>query len=78
MNSCYVRDLFAMHKTFDSVAMMRELRDRLSEEMAGISRAERIRHVRDIAAATPLGARLMKLAGETGETMESSNETKSQ
>lgn len=52
-------------KTFDSVAMMRELRDRLSQEMAGMSSVERIRHIHEKAAATSLGARFQTLSEES-------------
>ena len=41
-------------KTFDSVKLMRELRDKLSEEMAKMAPEERIRHIRDKAAASAL------------------------
>lgn len=45
-------------KTFDAVKMMRELRDKLSEELMGMSAEERIRYIREQAATTPLGKRL--------------------
>jgi hypothetical protein len=51
-------------KTLDSVAMMRELRERLSQEMAGMSSIERIRYIREKAAATSLGARFQTPPGE--------------
>lgn len=54
-----------MGKAFDSVALMRELRDRLSQEMAEMTPAERIRHIHEKAGATALGARLQESAGET-------------
>lgn len=49
-------------KSLNSVALMRELRDSLSREMIGMTSAERIRHVRNLAAATSLGTRLQKHA----------------
>lgn len=52
-------------KTFDSVAMMRELRERLSQEMAGMSSVERIHHIHEKAAATSLGARFQTRPGES-------------
>lgn len=51
-------------KTFDSVAMMRNLRERLSQDMAGMSSEERIRHIHEKAAGTPLGARFLTLQGK--------------
>ena len=47
-------------KTFDSVKLMRELRDKLSQEMEQMTPDERIRYVRDKAAST-------RLAKKTGE-----------
>lgn len=64
-----------MEKSFDSVAMMRELRDSLSQEMAGMTPAERICHVRKMAAATPLGARLQQRAGEAAPLPPTRNAT---
>lgn len=42
-------------KTFDSVRLMRELRDKLSQEMEHMAPEERMRHIRDRAALTELG-----------------------
>ena len=67
-----------MEKTFDSVAMMRELRDRLSREMAGMTPVERIRLVHEKAATTPLGALLQQLAGEKAHVARPRKVTKSQ
>ena len=44
-------------KEFDSVELMRRLRDQLSEEMAQMSPQERIEYIRHRAAASPLAAR---------------------
>lgn len=41
-------------KEFDSVQLMRKLRDQLSEEMAQMSAPERILYIRQKAAASPL------------------------
>lgn len=41
-------------KTFDAVKLMRELRDRLSREMATMSPEERIRYIREKADASGL------------------------
>ena len=62
-------------KTFDSVAMMRELRDRLSQEMAEMTPVERLRYVRKMAAATPLGDRLQQQAGESAPVPPSQSAT---
>ena len=34
-------------KTFDSAKLMRELRDKLSQEMEGMTTEERVRYIRD-------------------------------
>jgi hypothetical protein len=43
-------------KEFDSVQLMRRLRDQLSEEMAQMSPQERILYIRQKAAESPLSA----------------------
>lgn len=43
-------------KTFDAVRLMRELRDRLSQEMESMTPEERTRYIRDKAASTGLEA----------------------
>ncbi len=45
-------------KTFDAVKLMRELRDRLSQEMEHMTPEERVRYISDRAAATGLGRKL--------------------
>ena len=42
-------------KTFDAVKLMRELRDKLSQEMANMTPEERVRYIREKAASTALG-----------------------
>jgi hypothetical protein len=42
-------------KTFDSVKLMRELRDKLSQEMEHMTAEERLRYIRGKAASTGLG-----------------------
>ena len=42
-------------KTFDSVKLMRELRDEISREMEHMTPGERIQFIRDRAASTALG-----------------------
>ena len=42
-------------KTFDAVKLMRELRDKLSQEMEHMTPEARVRHIRDRAASTALG-----------------------
>lgn len=49
-------------KTIDSVRLMRELRDELSREMERLAPNERIRFIRERAAATGLGKLLSKVA----------------
>lgn len=45
-------------KTFDSVKLMRELRDRLSQEMEHMTAEERLRYIRAKAASTGLGRKM--------------------
>lgn len=45
-------------KTFDAVKLMRELRDRLSQEMERMTPEERVRYISDRATATGLGRKL--------------------
>lgn len=45
-------------KAFDAVRLMRELRDKLSQEMEGMTPKERVRYIRDKAATTTLGRAL--------------------
>lgn len=45
-------------KTFDSVKLMRTLRDRLGREMAGMSVEGRLRFLRERISSSPLVARL--------------------
>ena len=42
-------------KSFDSVKLMRELRDKLSQEMERMTAEERLRHIRAKAGSTGLG-----------------------
>ncbi len=44
-----------MPKTFDAVKLMRELRDKLSQEMEGMTPQERVLYVRNKATSTALG-----------------------
>lgn len=53
-------------KTFDSVQLMRKLRDKLSEEMAPMSPQERILYIQRKAAASPLFA-LFSHRGRAGD-----------
>jgi len=50
-------------KTFDAVKLMRELRDRLSQEMERMTPEERVRYVRDKAASTGLAEGLVENEG---------------
>ena len=45
-------------KTFDSVKLMRTLRDKLSREMENMTAEERLRYIRAKAASTGLEARM--------------------
>ncbi|MBI2207840.1 MAG: hypothetical protein HYU41_28745 [Candidatus Rokubacteria bacterium] len=45
-------------KTFDSVKLMRELRDKLSQEMEHMTAPERLRYIRGKAASTALGRKM--------------------
>ena len=40
------------HKTFDAVKLMRQLRDKLSQEMEEMAPTDRLKYIRDKAAAT--------------------------
>lgn len=45
-------------KTFDSVKLMRELRDKLSQEMEHMTTEERLRYIRGKAASTGLSGKM--------------------
>jgi hypothetical protein len=45
-------------KTFDAVKLMRELRDRLSQEMERMTPEERVRYISEKAASTGLAKKL--------------------
>ena len=45
-------------KTFDAVKLMRGLRDKLSQEMEGMTPEERVGYIQDKAASTALGRTL--------------------
>lgn len=51
-------------KTFDSVKLMRELRDKLSQEMEHMTAEERVRYIKGRAASTGLGR---EIGGEKGD-----------
>jgi hypothetical protein len=54
-------------KTFDAVKLMRELRDRLSQEMEQMTPEERVRYIRDKAASTDLGKKIDEDEGDTAQ-----------
>jgi hypothetical protein len=54
-------------KTFDSVKLMRELRDKLSLEMEHMTAEERLRHIRGKAASTALGSRMAEAERDASE-----------
>ncbi|MBI2190588.1 MAG: hypothetical protein HYU36_01220 [Planctomycetes bacterium] len=49
-------------KTFDAVKLMRQLRDKLSQEMEEMTPEERLHYIRDKAASTALGKTLAQYA----------------
>ncbi len=54
-------------KTFDAVRLMRELRDKLSQEMERMAPEERIRYIRDRAASTALGRKITEAATDAAQ-----------
>ena len=54
-------------KTFDAVKLMRELRDRLSQEMEHMAPEERMRYIRDRAASTDLGRKVAENAVDAAQ-----------
>lgn len=54
-------------KTFDAVKLMRQLRDKLSQEMDGMPPEERLRYIRDKAASTTLGKTLSQDASKAAQ-----------
>ena len=50
-------------KTFDAVKLMRELRDKLSQELESMTPEERLRHIREKAAASGLASRFPEAEG---------------
>ena len=54
-------------KTFDAVKLMRELRDRLCQEMDGMTPTERLRYIRDRAASTALGRTIAQDESMSGQ-----------
>ena len=54
-------------KTFDAVRLMRELRDKLSQEMEQMAPEERMRYIRDRAASTGLGRKVAENAGDAAQ-----------
>lgn len=54
-------------KTFDAVKLMRELRDKLSQEMDKMTPAERLRYIRDRAASTALGRTIAQDESKAGQ-----------
>mgnify|MGYP001572662831 CR=1 FL=1 len=54
-------------KTFDAVKLMRELRDQLSQEMDGMTPAQRVRCIRDKAGSTALGKTIAQHESKAGQ-----------
>lgn len=60
-------------KTFDAVKLMRQLRDKLSQEMEGMTPEERMRYIREKAAFTSLGRTIAqdnRLADQQGDALD--------
>ncbi len=54
-------------KTFDAVKLMRELRDKLSQEMERMTPEERLRYVRARAASTSLGKAITQVKNDAAQ-----------
>jgi len=54
-------------KTFDAVKLMRDLRDKLSEDMEGMTSKERVRYIQNKAAITPLGRTMVQGTRKTAQ-----------
>ncbi len=54
-------------KAFDAVRLMRQLRDKLSQEMEGMTPEERLRYIRDKAASTTLGKTLAQYESKAAQ-----------
>jgi hypothetical protein len=54
-------------KTFDAVKLMRDLRDRLSQEMERMTPEERMRYIRDRAASTGLARKIAEDEGDAAQ-----------
>jgi hypothetical protein len=54
-------------KIFDSVKLMRELRDKLSQEMEHMTAEERLRYIRGMAASTGLGRKMVEDERDAGQ-----------
>lgn len=61
-------------KTFDAVKLMRELRDRLSEEMERMTPEERVRYISEKAAATGLAKKLAKDDKDTAQQADAADD----
>lgn len=60
-------------KTFDAVKLMRELRDKLSQEMERMTHEERLRYIRDKAAAIALGKTIAEEESNAAQQAEASD-----
>lgn len=54
-------------KTFDAVKLMRELRNKLSEDMEDMTSEERVRYIQNKAASTPLGKAMVQDKRKTAQ-----------
>lgn len=64
-------------KTFDAVRLMRELRDKLSQEMENMTPGERVHYIQDKAAMTPLGRAMLQGTHKTTQQIAEHGRAKS-
>lgn len=61
-------------KTFDAVKLMRDLRDKLSQEMEGMTPEERVLYIQAKAATTALGRAMAQDRGKASQQTEAANQ----
>jgi hypothetical protein len=60
-------------KTFDAVKLMRELRNKLSQEMESMTPEQRVRYIRGKAASTALGRTIVQDKSNAAQQADASN-----
>lgn len=60
-------------KTFDAVKLMRELRNKLSQEMESMTPEQRVRYIRGKAASTALGRTIAQDKSKAAQQADASN-----